>query len=89
MNQQKTFDKVSVTGYIINKRTTQFSLTPQSQDNYMTNKEYQQIHRYRLTCEINTLNAILQKGELDVKHTRHVQQSIAFLTAQLNATVKK
>ena len=55
----------------------------------MTNKEYQQIHRYRLTCEINTLNAILQKGELDVKHTRHVQQSIAFLTAQLNATVKK
>jgi hypothetical protein len=55
----------------------------------MTNNEYQQIHRYRLTCEINTLNAILQKGELDAKHTRHVQQSIAFLTAQLNATVKK
>ena len=55
----------------------------------MTNNEYQQIHIYRLTCEINALKSILKEGEPPTKHTRHLQQSIAFLTAQLNEAVKK
>jgi len=52
------------------------------------NDAHQIVNNYRLTCEINTLNAILQKGELDAKHTKIVQQVVVVLTAQLNTAVR-